>query len=97
MTSKIRFIRPTKFDHFMFEPVAINENEDGNYLRVKVYDNDRKYVFIKESNISNADKLVKGGLYAVQIKSWVHAGYIFKRYHLTLIDEPKPKTKCLFI
>ena len=93
-STTLKYLKPTKFDSYMFSPVNIAK-ADEEALKVKRYNN-LEYVFIPQRKLKTKDELIQGATYEVSIKTWLHNEYFCVRYNLTLIKAPKKKkVECL--
>ena len=73
----------------MFQLMSICD-KDKPFFVIKPY-NDKPYVYIKDSKISaKSDTLTKNSEYEVDIRWWVHNGFVCTKYCLT-----KMKPICL--
>ena len=100
--STLKFIKPAKYDTYMFAPVNITESQ-SHFFNIKSF-KDNKYIFLKQKKIKSKNELIKGAIYSVDINDWVHNKFYNVRYTLKLVEKPsvifefpeKKSQKCLF-
>ena len=89
-----KYIRKTKHEEYMFEILHLPKEETCHF-RINPFRN-RKYVFLKPTQVKCKDLLKKDCLYEVQVKSWVvkKLQAVMSLYYLNLRAKQKYEPTC---